>query len=61
MTIPEQVVARMMSKDAFSHWMGLEIENVGPVTCRLRFVVKPDMLNGFDIIHGGVVFAASDS
>lgn len=61
MTVPEQVVARMMSKDAFSQWMGLEITGTGPGWCRLKFVVKPDMLNGFDIIHGGVVFAASDS
>lgn len=61
MTIPEQVLARMWSKDAFSQWMGLEIISVGEGTCSLKFTVRPEMLNGFDIIHGGVLFAASDS
>ncbi len=51
----------MLSKDAFSQWMGLEVMSVGAGTCRLKFVVKPEMLNGFGIIHGGAVFAASDS
>jgi len=60
-SIPELVLAKMLSKDAFSQWMGLEVEGIGPGWCRLKFVVKPDMLNGFGIIHGGVVFAACDS
>lgn len=60
-TIPEQVVAKMMSKDAFSQWMGLEITGIGAGWCTLRFKVKPEMLNGFSIIHGGALFAASDS
>lgn len=61
MTIPEQVLARMWSKDAFSQWMGLEITSVGEGACALKFRVRPEMLNGFDIIHGGVLFSASDS
>ena len=61
MTIPEQVVAKMMSKDAFSKWMGLDILGVGEGWCKLQFIVKPEMLNGFSIIHGGALFAASDS
>ena len=61
MTIAEQVLEKMLSADAFSHWMGLEILSVGEGTCRLKFVVKPEMLNGFGIIHGGAIFAASDS
>lgn len=51
----------MMEKDAFSRWMGLEIEAVGEGWCKLKFKVKPEMLNGFEIIHGGALFAASDS
>jgi len=51
----------MLAHDAFTRWMGLEIEGIGEGWCKLKFVVKPDMLNGFGIIHGGAVFAASDS
>lgn len=60
-TIPEQVLARMWSKDAFSQWMGLEVYRIGEGFCSLKFVVRPEMLNGFEIIHGGVLFAACDS
>lgn len=61
MSTPQQVLEKMLAHDAFSRWMGLEIEGVGEGWCKLKFVVKPDMLNGFGIIHGGAVFAASDS
>jgi acyl-CoA thioesterase len=61
MTLPEQVLQKMMSRDAFSQWMGLQIDGIGDGWCKLKYVVKPEMLNGFDIIHGGAVFAASDS
>src|SRR5690349_9892068 len=61
MSLPDQVLSKMLSGDAFTQWMGLEIESIGPGTCRLKFRVKPEMLNGFGIIHGGAVFAASDS
>lgn len=61
MNVAEQVLDKMLSNDAFSRWMGLEIEGVGAGWCRLKFVVTSDMLNGFGIIHGGVVFAACDS
>lgn len=61
MTTAQQVLEKMLSNDAFSRWMGLEVTSVGAGECRLKFVVKPEMLNGFGIIHGGAVFAASDS
>ncbi|SHI94322.1 acyl-CoA thioesterase [Hymenobacter daecheongensis DSM 21074] len=59
--LAEAVLARMLHHDAFSRWLGLEVLAVGPGTCRLRFVVRPDMLNGFGALHGGVVFSAADS
>ena len=61
MSLAEQVLEKMLSADAFSRWMGLEVESVGEGWCKLKFLVKPDMLNGFGIIHGGAIFAASDS
>lgn len=55
------VAARMMQHDAFSQLLGLELAEVGPGYCRLHFVVRPTMLNGFGALHGGVTFAAADS
>lgn len=58
---PREVFDIMIKRDRFSAWMGLEIDEVALGYCRLHFTVKDDMLNGFENIHGGVIFAASDS
>jgi acyl-CoA thioesterase len=60
-TKPEQILAKMLEKDAFSHWLGLKIEAITEGYCRLYYTVTADMLNGFGIIHGGVLFSAADS
>ncbi|MET4108079.1 hydroxyphenylacetyl-CoA thioesterase PaaI [Hymenobacter sp. UYP22] len=57
----EAVKNRMLEHDAFSHWLGLEVTDMAPGYCRLQFRVRPEMLNGFGILHGGVAFAAADS
>ncbi len=48
-------------RDPFSAWLGVVIEEVRPGYCRLRLPVRPDMLNGFGMLHGGVTFAAADT
>jgi len=58
---PREVVEIMMEHDAYSKLLGLEIDEVRAGYCRLHYKVRADMMNGFDIIHGGVVFSASDS
>src|SRR5690606_1140437 len=59
--LPQQVYERMMKHDRFSEWLGLKLEAIEPGYCRMHFTVKPVMLNGFQIVHGGILFAASDS
>ncbi|MCB2377653.1 hydroxyphenylacetyl-CoA thioesterase PaaI [Hymenobacter sp. BT635] len=57
----EAVKEHMLRHDAFTRLLGLEIEEVDAGYCRLRFTVRPDMLNGFGNLHGGVTYAAADS
>jgi acyl-CoA thioesterase len=57
----EAVKDLMLRQDTFSQLLGLEIDDVGPGYCRLHFVVRPDMLNGFGSLHGGATFAAADT
>lgn len=57
----EAVQALMLHHDAFTRWLGLTFEAAAPGTCRLRLTVRPEMLNGFGTLHGGVIFAAADS
>jgi len=58
---PQQVAHAMLAKDKFTEWMGLQVDEVGAGYCRLHYTVREDMLNGFAVIHGGVLFAAADS
>ena len=61
MTIPQQVLEKMMSKDAFSQWLNVKINSVSEGSCRLHYTIRPEMLNGHQTVHGGVIFAAADS
>ncbi|MBA3672415.1 MAG: hydroxyphenylacetyl-CoA thioesterase PaaI [Gemmatimonadaceae bacterium] len=54
-------VARMIGKDAFSRWLGVELVSLAPGACTLRMMVRRDMINGFDVAHGGIVFSLADS
>ena len=58
---PQEVLNIMMARDKFSAWLGLQIDKVDLGYCKLHFTVKEDMLNGFERIHGGILFSASDS
>ena len=58
---PNEVLEIMIKRDQFTKWLGLEIDLVEAGYCKLHFTVKKEMLNGFESIHGGVIFSASDS
>lgn len=60
-TLAERVVARMMAKDAFSKWLGITVDNVAPNTSTTRMTVRPEMVNGFGVAHGGIVYSLADS
>src|SRR5690606_10420419 len=51
----------MLGKDAFSQWLGIELLEVRPGYCRLRCIIREDMLNGFFIAHGGISYSVADS
>lgn len=60
-TLPVAVFHKMMEKDYFSQWLGIELIEIAPGYCKLEMTVRPEMLNGFGILHGGVSFAFADS
>lgn len=60
-TQAQAVFNKMMERDHFSQWMGIELIDISEGFCRLRMTVKKEMLNGFGILHGGVSFALADS
>lgn len=60
-TLAERVVSKMFDNDPFSRWLGIERILVAPGQCVLRMSVRPEMLNGFAIAHGGVAYSLADS
>ena len=58
---PQQVLEIMTKRDRFTKWLGLEIDVIEAGYCKLHYTVKEDMLNGFEKIHGGILFSAADS
>ena len=57
----EQIVAGMLAKDRFSRWLGVEVEEIAPARCVCRMTVRDEMVNGFGVAHGGIVFSLADS
>ncbi|MFI5256101.1 MAG: hotdog fold thioesterase [Gemmatimonadales bacterium] len=55
------VVTGMLARDAFSRWLGVELVTLRPRACTLRMTVRPDMVNGFGVSHGGIVYSLADS
>lgn len=51
----------MLEKDLFSSWMGLQLKSISKGSCELTCAVKKEMLNGFEILHGGITYSLSDS
>ena len=51
----------MFDQDAFSQWLGIEIIDVSEGFCQLKMTVRKEMLNGFQIAHGGIAYSLADS
>jgi acyl-CoA thioesterase len=59
--LAERVVKGMLQRDAFSAWLGVELVEVRPRYAAVRMRIRPDMINGFGVCHGGVTFSLADS
>ena len=51
----------MYENDAFSHWLGIKVVEVKGGYCELKMTVRKEMLNGFQIAHGGIAYSLADS
>lgn len=50
-----------MQRDAAAAMLGLQVEVDAPGEAVVSMTVREDMLNGFLITHGGLVFALADT
>ena len=59
--VAEAVRDAMWKDDHASQALGMEVLTIGPGRASLRMVVRPDMLNGHQICHGGLMTTLADS
>ncbi len=57
----EKIVDQMFRHDAFSQWLGIERIEHDAGKSVLKMTIRPEMLNGFGIAHGGITFSFADS
>ncbi|KQY01252.1 hypothetical protein ASD37_29845 [Mycobacterium sp. Root135] len=51
----------MWSADTASTSLGMIIDNLGPGRATVSMTVRPDMVNGWDLCHGGLIASLADS
>ena len=56
-----EVVRALYEADLASQSLGIEIIDVAPGRVRIAMTVRADMVNGYGMCHGGIVFAFADS
>ena len=61
MSNPRKIINKMFDQDGFSQWLGIEIIDVSEGFCQLKMTVRKEMLNGFQIAHGGIAYSLADS
>jgi acyl-CoA thioesterase len=60
-TLARACADTMWAEDDASRSLGMAITSVGPGRATLTMSVRPDMVNGHDICHGGMLFTLADS
>ncbi len=59
--LARRAAAAMWAADAASQALGMTVEQVSPGHAVVSMRVRPDMVNGHGVCHGGLVFALADS
>ncbi len=59
--VARRVAEYMLRRDRASSNLGITILSVDEGVAVLQMTVRDDMLNGLDILHGGITFTLADS
>ena len=52
---------KMLSQDAYSQWLGIEILECKIGRCKVAMTVRPEMLNSMQKAHGGITYSLADT
>jgi acyl-CoA thioesterase len=61
LALARSAVQSMFRGDHASQNLGLQVLDVAPGSVRISMVVRPDMVNGHGLCHGGIIFTLADS
>ena len=56
-----RVVAELYRRDGSTQTFGIELVDAGRGRAVVTMVVRPDMCNGYDVCHGGMMFTLADT
>src|SRR5882757_3668918 len=59
--LAKRVVEKMMQDDLFSQWLQIEVIEIKEGYSKIKMELRNEMINGFNVIHGGIIFALADS
>lgn len=57
----QQVVDKLFENDFYSKWLGIEFIEIKEGYSKIKMTVRNEMMNGFGIAHGGIMFSLADS
>ncbi len=57
----EKIPFKMLSQDAFSTWLGIEILECEIGRCKVALTIRKDMLNSMNKAHGGISYSLADT
>jgi acyl-CoA thioesterase len=50
-----------MQRDQYAKLLGIRFEDIGAGRARATMIVRPDMVNGHGLCHGGAIFSLADA
>lgn len=60
-SLAENVMKEMLVNDCATRGLDMHVESIGPGQAKIMMQVRSDMLNGFNICHGGFIATLADS
>lgn len=58
---PSEIIDKMYLNDPFSLWLKIKREEEREGYVKLSMIIRKEMLNGFQIAHGGITYSLADS
>lgn len=56
-----KVVEHVLQQDLFSQWLGISVLEIKEGYSKITMTIRPEMINGLGIVHGGIAFSMADS